>query len=604
MGAARPEVPGPAAPGEDAVGVTRALWVALLAWTIVRAALAWAPGMAAWGLDFARTAPWPWAAAAALLSALAFVPAFARALGGAAGPAESRSPAPLTVGALALVAVVAALALTDRTYFVGDALLRVATLREPASVWTVFPQAMPLDGLLHHALPRALAARTPLSPEDGARAIGAAEAVLLALLAVRFASGFRLAPGPRLAIACAVLFGGYFALLTGYGKPTVEVVLATIATGVFGLDVVCGRGGALGVAVAVSLGVLLHRAALPLLATWLVVAAIDVRARGVRGAWPHVLPLVVMVALAPTLARVLFGFDVGVNFASREVAAQGGMWRTAFSGLRLLDVANVLLLHAPLLPVALVAARFARPGGSRAELAVLGSLVLASAPVLVFTYVTQGPFRDWDAYGGAGAAVTLASAWTLARALERARDPRALVAPMVTGAALPALLVMASQVRLDDGLARVRAVLAGPPARTASQRAATLDFLGSRLLREGRWSEAADAFATLAESSPSQRVLVFWGTSALLSHRMSEARRAFETLLARLPGDPEGRAGLWLAAAADGDRARAASAWAAMSAWAPDGPERRAVTQWFARYPMLASLMPPPGSATAPDALR
>ena len=583
---------------------TAALVAALLAWWAVRVAATLAPTMHAWSLGFGRDVPPAIAWTLLALPALALVPALARPLGSALDRADARggwvARAPgLAMGALAAALV---LALPDRAGFVGDSLLRLGTLREPGSFADTFPQAMPLDAVLHDALPRWFGEHTPLSPEGFARALGALEAAFLAWVALRFARDLGLAGARRIGVAAALAFGGYLALCTGYGKPTVEVILCTLAAGIFGLEVVRERRGALPFALAVSLALLLHRAALPLALPWLVVVALDWRARGAArphaGRWPLALPLVTLAALAPQLAHVVFGFDVRTNFTSHEVEAQGGMLRTAFSGLRLLDDANVLLLHAPLLVAALVAAPWAagpeapRRESRGREAILLASLLAAFLPSLLFVYVTQGPFRDWDALGGEGAAAALASAVLLARALRGGASRGWLAVPVALAAIAPLVLVLASQSSLDRGLAHARRFLDEPPRRTPSQRLATLDYLGFRCMREGRWAEAAGSYERYAAEAPHTRALIFWGTSAAIARLDESGERAFAALASRVPDEPIGWFGLWVTSMARGDSALARRAEATIDGWPAQGAERARVSTYLEHYPEMRARLP------------
>jgi hypothetical protein len=574
------------------------LHAALIGWAALRALALMPATMHAWGLNFGRTVPLPVLVACGSLLALGLVPALARPLADLLAPRPGRrGPARSSALWLAVVAVGLVWLLPDRTGFVGDALMRLGVLGEPASAWSGFPQAMPLDRILHHASLRWLAERTPVAPEGWARVLGAGEAALLAWLAVRFASGLGLAGAARVGIACTLLFGGYLALFTGYGKPTVEVVLCTIAAGVFGLEVVRDGRGALPFALAVSLGVLLHRAALPLVPVWVAVAALDWRRRGFprwhRALLAHGLPVVVLLALAPRLVSVFMGFDLPGNVTSREFAARGGVLRVAFSGMRLLDIANLLLMHAPLLPVALIALPGVR--GRRtaaAEWVVIGTLLLAFAPLLLFFYGAYGPFRDWDAYGGAGAAVALAVSYVLARALGREPGRAWLGVPLALSAVMPVVLILVSQAGLDDGLQRVHHFLDEPPARATSWRETTIDFIGTRCMREARWGEAAETYERLSALAPSPRVLLFWGTSAAIAGQDASAERAFLRLTERVPEDPLGWFGLWLMAGAGGDSALARRAWGVVRTWAPGSQERGQVTRYLDHYPEMAQRLP------------
>src|SRR5207247_9952690 len=90
----------------------------------------------------------------------------------------------------------------------------------------VFPQALPLDLLLHHDLPAAIHAPDPTLVE---RVLGAAEAALAAMLSLAFTRALRLrGAGPSAAAAVAVL-GGYLGLFTRYGKAAREIAVLPLA---------------------------------------------------------------------------------------------------------------------------------------------------------------------------------------------------------------------------------------------------------------------------------------------------------------------------------------------------------------------------------------
>src|SRR5262249_48720527 len=137
-----------------------ALWLGLVLLTAARAAATFAPSMWAWSLNLMRfMAPatgWTlWAVAA-----LALVPPLARLLtpaaAAAAGTAFERQRAWLwPTCAIAGGALVACL--PDRTWFVGDFLLRQYTLEvRPGAVATWYPYSLPLDLLLHDTFARFL----------------------------------------------------------------------------------------------------------------------------------------------------------------------------------------------------------------------------------------------------------------------------------------------------------------------------------------------------------------------------------------------------------------------------------------------------------------
>jgi hypothetical protein len=578
----------------------RALWVTLASLAALRALLAILPAMHGWGLNFPRFMSPAIAWLLWALGAAALVPALARR--GAAGlgaiGARLRGVPGAAYAIAALVAGALAALLPDAIGFVGDFLLRVGILQEPEGFTRMFPQALPLDRFLHYLVPRGLGSLLHADPNLIARALGIAEAMALGLLAVRFARLLGLEGPAASATAGVVLFGGYLALYTGYGKPTIEIGLLTVALGVWGLEMV-GRGrGMLAAGLAVAAALALHRAALSMLpgfaAAWLIALA----AHGRSGAWrrPRVLaslgiPLLLIAPIVPRLVHLFFGFDVAVNFRSVEVRQQGGMLRAALSPLKLMDIANVILLLSPL-AATIPALALAHAGSRRRREALyLGVLALGFAPSLFFVYVTQGPFRDWDAFAGAGASLSLLAAWLIGETLRNARRPW-LGASVALAVAVPTLQVMLSQHDLERSLARARAFVSEPPRRTESQRIATWDFIGLRSLRLGRWADAAAAYEEVARAAPHPRALELWGTAAVIGHDWTGGERAFRTLIAREPEDPIGWLGLWITAGRLGDSTEARAAARKLRGYRDDGPELARIVGHLEHYPRMWESIP------------
>ncbi len=557
--------------------------------------------MFGWGLNYSRfmdpAAAWAlWA-----VGAMALLPPLARrATARLEAPGATIARASFLAYAIpALAGAALVLTFPDRVWFVGDFLLRAGILREPEGFTRTFPQALPLDVFMHYTLPRAAGAAWHVDPNQVARALGVLEVMALAALAVRFARGLALTGGAAIAAAAVVMFGGYFTLYTGYGKPTIEVCLATVAVGVFGMDMVRRDRSMLATGIAMAAAICVHRAGLSLLPGFVAAWAFWWVAHGRRGAWksPRVLaalavPVAAFAAMAPRLVRLFLGFDVAVNFRSVEVEQQGGVLRAALAPLKLMDVANVLTLLCPLalvVPVLLVARGRRAPRGREALW--LGCLALGFVPSLFLVYVTQGPFRDWDAFAGAGAACSLLAAWLIGETL-RAAPRRAWLAASVTLAVMiPTLQVLISQHDLDRGVRRARAFIAERPGRTWSQRVATWDFIGLRSLRVGRWGDAARAYEMVSTEAPHPRALLLWGTAAIIDRDEAGARRAFHTLLARDPENPEGRFGLWIASSLLGDTTEARAARRKLDGYAVDGPEMARIVAHLEHYPPLWASM-------------
>lgn len=548
--AAAPALPAaPAEAGERAAGV---LWAALALFVLARAALTFAPNMWAWGLNVGRfTSPafaWlPW-----LASALALVPAIARALeppARALGRAIERSPVASGVVA-ALAGGALAAAFPDQVRYVGDFLLRQGSIEQAAKPAAIYPQALPLDVWLHFTLPSAMTAHGWASANGAARLLGAVEAGALAALACAFARA--LAPGgaATLAVACAVFFGGWLGLFTGYAKSFAELVLVVTAVAAYGVRAVREGRGLLALGLAVAAGVLLHRGMLALLPAAVLAWALAIRAHGAAllrrpvNVVALALPLVTLAAMAPRLVRLITSTD-SVHFASAEVMNAGGPLAAAFAGARPADLADLVALMAPLAWPALAAAlvllaRVPRRG----ELALLVLLALAFAGPTLFLHPVQGWFRDWDDFGAPAAALGALAAWIAAETLRAAPKRAWLAVTIALAVAMPSVQWLAHHRDVERGLARAHAFMDEPPARTPSERARTFDWIGIRAYDLGRWPEASTAFREASVTAPSPRMLQQWAIAATRANDLLTAREAYHRLLEKDPRSTSGWLGL------------------------------------------------------------
>jgi hypothetical protein len=572
---------------------TRVLLAVLLVLALARGLATALPVGTSWGVGQARDVH-PAVLAGVIVAALA---ALAWAVS-STKPRPTARPAPWIAAAWpwALAGALGALLilLPDRVRFVGDFLLRIGILESATGFATIFPQALPLDEFLNHVLPVRVAALLHVTPLAVLRVMGVLEAGVLVALAVRFARLVTRSEGAAAAVATVIALGGYATFLSGYPKPTTQVALCVVATATLGYELVTRRRAAWAFALAVSLGLLLHRGALPLLLPWLVATVIHVRdqigARAMVRALPLATPLVVLALLARPLAERIVGFDAGVNFLPPEVQAQGGVLAAAFASTRLIDDLNAVLFHAPLAPLALVTLAHAP---RRRDALFLASVVLAFLPILLFVHLPLGPFRDVDALGGFGAALAVASAWTVARWLEPegASAVRGVAMAVGLSVAVPFVLGVVAATDLERGFARANAIVAGPPVRSATQRASVLDWVGLRALNESRYGVARDAFARLCRETPIPHALELWGAAALLDRRPDEAHQAFGLLVERAPAEPVGWFGLWMSAAATGDTLTASRASEHALQWDPESREMRKVVEFFEHYPQLYAVL-------------
>jgi len=531
------------------------LWVTLAALVGARAVLAFAPGMSGWGLHLLRfVAPVPgwtlW-----LLSALALVPTLARrampwarrAGDAIAGHARGGPPwnAPL---ALAAAAGITAWWLPDRLFFVGDFLLRHGTAERALEPAALFPQALPLDVLLHYRLPRALAGTFGMDVALGERALGSVEAAALGALAVAFARAVNARGAAALATAIVVLCGGYLGMYTGYGKAMAEMTLLTAGAAVLGLRSTTVPGALLPLGFCLAAALLLHRSALGLLPAgalaWILCA------RATPGAWRRpaalagaAVALLALVFMLPRIVTTMLRFDA-IHLTPPEVARAGGMLPAAVAGTRLLDLANLVVLLSPLAPAIPPLAMAARSRLRAPAPLLLGAFALPWVAMTLVLHVPQGIYRDWDNFAAAGMALSLVAAWLVAETLRDAPRTEWLALAVVLGALAPSAQWLALHADVERGLRRVEAFVGEPPARSEAERGTTWDFLGIRNAQLGRWDASAAALARAAETAPSPRVLLQWALAEQARGRYADARDLFRRTSALTPGDSRAWLGL------------------------------------------------------------
>jgi hypothetical protein len=585
----RPASPAPP-PGLPA-GVAIVPLALLLA---LRLALLVVPGTWLWGLDIFRDLSPSVSWALLALAAATLVPPIGDALARAASPLArpSGASAVWTTAAAALLAAGVVLLLPDRAWFLGDFQMRQGAI-EGGLFESFLPMSLPLDAFLHDHLPVALRARVGLEPALYARALGALEAALLAGLSLAFARRASAAAGEGATatpwLALAVGAGVPLALCTGFPKSTADLCVLTLALAVLGLRLLRGDRVHLAFGLVLAATLLDHRSALVFLPAAVYALVARLRARDAAGplALAALPPLAALVAMAPRIARIVREYDVPMHLRTGAAARASLGTALAGPGIRVLDVLNALLIVAPalvLLPVLLRGGRrlLAGPGGRYL-------LVLAAAflPIVLVVQPRQGLFRDWEVLTPAGVALTLVVAWAVGSAIaSRRTSPRLAVA--LAGATLaPALALVLHANAPERGLARARALLAGPPVRTLVERTFLWDYVGERSAALGRWPEAAQAFERVAEVEPERGVLLSWALAAVDGGDFGAARRAFALMLAQQPDDAAARAGLGGAAAQLGDRAAADSAGARLALDLQDAGARAAVRQLLHDHPRL-----------------
>lgn len=569
-----------------------ALFAALALTAALRVLAPLLPGRAWWGVDLARDIPapafWlPWAAFALTLAATPL-----------SGAIAARLPAPRAWHAAVFALALAALAWSfpERAFVTGDTSLRHGAFTAAEHPETIVPQALPADLLLHHALPRAIAARTPLSAEDAGRAWGALLACAWAFAAASLSRAVAKRPAAAWAAAAAAAFTAQLALHNGYGKAIVEMNLCVLVTAGALFGVARGNRRALGVlGVAVALALLLHRSAFALLPAWVaalaLAATLPADRRPAPLAWAFALaPLGALAATGARVWKTLTTFDVarhamaasdasGAASAGRDV--HFGAWLSAaFAPGALLDALQTLLLTAPLalLALAFVARRDAL---RRRETWAALALAAPQLALLVFVRPQQGLFRDWDVFVSAGVAVSALVAWLVAEAIEEAPGAAWLALPVMLAAAAPAVQWAAHQSDAARALERAASVLAGPPERGADVRAAGFDHLGMMFLARGDYARADDALGRSVDAAPNPRVVVQWGMCAALRNEPALARDRYLRAVELNPALTVGWKGVAASASALGDANAMSRAVEALERLAPNDPTTRDARAWL-----------------------
>jgi hypothetical protein len=493
---------------------------------------------------------------------------------------------------LPLAAAALVLAHPDRTWFLGDFLWRGSYL-DPAEAQRFFPQLLPIERLLHDSIPYALAGSDPGSRLSFSRLLGALEAAAFALVALRFARERRLAGGSALAVASAILFGGWLATLTGYARASGEVALLTAATAVLGLDAIRSGAGLVPLGIVVAVALATHRSLVGLLPGAAVALAVAARrhGRGDRAVALHARLAAAVIGavallLSPRYAAIFASFDWSHNFVPPSVGASGGILAAAFAPLHLLDVANAMLLLAPLALLALLLLPWAlRRPGRGAEVAFLLALVLPALGQLLFVHPAKGVFRDWDIFTPAGVSWSALGAWMLAEVAERHALSARLALAVALVAAVPTIQLLALQHDPERGLARAQAFATEAPRRGPALEASVWDFIGERSVLLGRWDAAAEAYAQAVRGAPTPRLNAMLGVTLMVAGRGSAAARLGRERVGHAPDDA--LAWMWLAASAahSGDSALADAATARLRSVARDAAARERLRRFAREFP-------------------
>jgi hypothetical protein len=629
--------------------VAGALWLGLLALVLTRAMAASATSRELWGFDVQRflaaVPAWvPWALAAATL-----IPPVARRVAPAFlafGAAIERRP---WIAALiaAGVAVAMVAAFPDRLRYVGDFLLRIGAVRQEESPDVLSPQVFPLDVLVHYGAPLAADRAGWMGAEAAVRVIGAIDAALLAVFAVLLARSLGGGPAARAAACATVLFSGCLCLYTGESKAFGEMVVAVVGFAAFALAMLPRRasvgelppiassrgakprarsaqvdavghavpngGAVLGAGLCLGIGILFHRFALGLVPAWLVAVFLWLRAGRERAlrSLPSLLglavPVVVIAVMAPRLWTTVTTYDLGVNFAATEAGRPGALG-VALAPSHVLDVLNLLGFLSPLALVAIVllptaaASSWRGVASARAgETAFMLALVVPFGLVLLIARPPQGPLRDWDSFATPAAALSVGAAWWIARAIDRSRREWLAVSVVVVSAA-SAFQWLSHFADAPRARARLEALMTGPPARSAVDRARTWDFLGWGYFRERAFDRAAHAFEQASDAAPSPSNLAHWAMAETMGGRHERALDLYSEAVGRDSNYTLGWFGVGVSAINSGNPAQAARAARALGRLAPENPKTREIVRWLEAHHSQPALGAPALDGKRPSA--
>jgi tetratricopeptide (TPR) repeat protein len=576
----------PAPPPSSGSRLPAVIWIALLLLGIARVATAFDSSMQWWGIDLLRFVAGPFGWLLAALAALALVPPLARFV---AEPLARFSERRFAASLWAIAIAATVLVLPDRSRFVGDFALReIASHTSASDLGSLYPQGFPLDALLHDRWARLAASATPLGIAEWWRVTGAIEAALLAWLAARLARTLG-AGGAWAGAMVAVVSMSGVALFAGYNKAFAELVVIVTAAGMLAIEATRRRGALVVLSAVVAAGLLLHRLGLALLPLWLVVLAFAWRVRTepnsrLGRAWIALSLALPLVALAIVLPRLRGAAAVdAANFA--PAAGSGGPVNAAFAIPHLLDLANAIVMLAPLAPFALLAPLAAR-GRPRSEALVLGALALPLLAFPPFYHPPQGVFRDWDALAPTAASLAVMAAWSLTSMLATRRAHSWLAAPIALAAIAPALQLLLLQSDPGSAIERARRFAEEPPARSEYERATVWDWMGASYLELGLADSASTGFERAARLTPSPRILREWAAAELMRGRPDTALGVYRRLLERKPDDVSALVEFALLAHRAGDDSAAAGAARRALLLDPNEPRARAMLEaWEATRP-------------------
>jgi hypothetical protein len=558
-----------------------ALTAVLISLAALRPLSALAPGSWGWGVDLGRWLPPGLAVSAWSMMMLALVPRAGRASSSlmAAATATLARHRAVTSLIVAVAAAASVWALDDRTHFLGDFALRTGTIERGADLRRLFPQAMPLDLLVHIRLPAVLSRVLQLQPATCQRALGALCSALLALAGIETARALEVRGAAAPAVAAAVWAGGYLSLCTGYGKGTAELTALVGLAAAAAFRALRDARALPQVALAAALAMGFHRAGILLVP--LAVIALAIAPRGAR-ARDRLLAIGLLAAalaiLGPRTLDVLWRFDLPRHLAGSR--ADGALpW---LSGSRILDLTNAAILLAPLWPlIPSLLAIWAQT--SRRERWMLSGLLLPALGLFLAVRPQQGVFRDLDVFAPAAVSLSAVTAFGVARFLASAPRRAALAPGIALAALVPTALWLYTTHHPEYSLPRIEAYASGPPPRSAVERASIWDFLGTRALAEYHAADAARAYARAADAAESPRLLYQWGTAEILLGDVARADSLFRRSVSRDSEFAPAWRGLASTASWIGDTLTCAEAERALARLDPAAPELSALRKFLNR---------------------
>lgn len=585
----RPVLTKAAVPEPSAPRLAAGIMAACAAMILLRALAAATTTNWLWGVNTLRYWGLWGAAAVALFASLGLLPPVARAIEtllGRWGRAWAGRP---VVGDVLAASVVAAITwgMRDGVQFTGDFALRVGSLSTSLDLGKLFPQAFPLDALLHLRFARLLVEQG-VSAENTLQGIGAVMAFAFTLGAVRFARGLGCRDAALPATVLVLVAGGWMPHFAGYEKyGPLLVGLVFAASGL--VRFAAGRGGEWELALGTIACAATHRAGLAVVPASVLAFALAWRAAPVtRRPMVMLAGLVTLggiAALMPLAWHVLTTVDRSVHLPGGEVARTFETRGEADALVRVADTLNGLFFLVPLWPVGLVAGWLGRGGrgqppaadeyprriaaerqshaGSerRPRLVLMLPIAMAIACQLALLLViraTRGGGRDWDASTVPALTVALAATGALAVAWARAGRAGA-IAPVVTLALACGATSWALHANPVMNLTRIQTQLDARPAWSAASLSFAHDQIGVYLLAHAAPDAAARHFETAFAQAPNPRYAYQAGLAHYDAGHRDAAAAAFRTVIARNPhvADPWG--GLARIALDEGDTLLAAA---------------------------------------------